>query len=89
MYMEPSSLQPFEEPDVKFTKVNIAKDIGEIKSNTFDNAVLTSLSCVTNTKSTATLVLRSHDQMQLSLPISFVSCRLFSPDNQLIQCEIN
>ena len=87
--IEPSSLQPFEEPDVKFTKVFIAKDIGEIKSNTFGSAVLNSLSCVTNKKSTATLVLRSHDRVRLSLSISFVSCKLFSPDNQLIQCEID
>ena len=87
--IEPSSLQPFEEPDVKFTKVFNENDIGEIKSNTFDSAVLTSLSCVANTKSTATLVLHSHDRMRLLLPISFVSCRLFSPDNQLIQCKID
>ena len=88
--VESTELYPVEKADIKFSKNSIIeKEIGDIKSSIFGKAVFSLPSCSPNIPSTATLTLQSQDGSPFSLPLSLVSCKLSSGNNQTIKCDIN
>ena len=91
LHINPIAHQPVEEADIKFTQNNIISDeIGEVKSSATNvRASLLRMPCSPNTPSTAILMLHSHDFSPVSLPLSLISCMLFSPgDSQPKECDI-
>ena len=90
--VEPTVFQPIEEPNTKFTQTSdIRNGIGKIFSHRYKEATLEKASYYpSNTPSTATLTLQSHDGSPFSLPPSLISCKLSPPgDSQPIKCHIN
>ena len=91
-HVDPTAFQPIEEANTKFTHNNkIGNGIGKISSYQYGKAILNlPRLCTTNTESTATLTLQSHDGSPFSLPPSLISCKLSSSgDSQPIKCDIN
>ena len=90
--VDPTVFQPIEEANTKFAQTsNIRNGIGKISSHRYEKATLEKAPCYpSNTPSTATLTLQSHDGSPFSLPPSFISCKLFSSgDSRRIKCDIN
>ena len=90
--VDPTVFQPIEEPDTKFTQTSdIRNGIGKISSHRYEKATLEKAPYYpSNTPSTATLTLQSHDGSPFSLSPSLISCKLSSPgDSQPIKCDIN
>ena len=90
--VNPTVFQPIEEPDTKFTQTSdIRNGIGKISSHRYEKATLEKAPYYpSNTPSTATLTLQSHDGSPFSLSPSLISCKLSSPgDSQPIKCDIN
>ena len=88
--IESTELYPVEKADIKFSKDDITeREIGDITSSIFGKAVFSLPSCSPNIPSTATLTLQSQDGSPFSLPLSLVSCKLSSGNNQTIKCDIN
>ena len=90
--VHPDVFQPIEEANITFTgNQTLVKSfaIGELKSKPFGQLVLVKNACYLGKKSTITLNLHSHDGCPISVPLSLISCELFSYDNQPIACDIN
>ena len=77
--------------DIKFIKrINIRDEIGEIMGKTYAKVFVKLCRCSSNTASTATLTLQSHDGSPFSLPPSLISCKLSSPGySRPIKCQIS
>ena len=91
-HVDPTAFQPIEETNTKFTQTNnIGNGIGNISSYQYRKAILSLPHlCTTNTESTATLTLQSHDGSPFSLPLSLIFCKISSPGKlQPIICDIN
>ena len=91
-HVDPTVFQPIEEPNTKFTQTSdIRNGIGKISSHRYEKATLEKVPYYpSNTPSTATLTLQSHDDSPFLLPPSHISCKLSSPGNsQSIKCHIN
>ena len=91
-HVDPTVFQPVEEANTKFTHAyNIGNGIGKISSYHYGKTILNLPHlCTTNTESTATLTLQSHDGSPFSLPPSLISCKISSPgDCRPIKCDIN
>jgi len=80
--VNPVVFQPIEEANITFTRnqtlVDKYEGIGELKSKTFGKSVLIKNACYAGEKSTITLKLQTQDEFQLSVPVSLISCELFS-----------
>ena len=90
--VDPTVFQPIEEPNTKFTQTSdIRNGIGKIFSHRYEKATLEKALCYpSNTPSTATFTLQSHDGSPFSLPPSLISCKLSSPgDSDSLKCDIN
>ena len=90
--VDPTVFQPIEEVNTKFAQTsNIRNGIGKISSHRYERASLEKSPCYpSNTPSTATLTLQSHDGSPFSLPPSLISCKLSSPGySQPIKCHFN
>ena len=91
-HVDPTVFQPIEEPNTKFTQTSdIRTGFGKISSYRYEKATLEKAPYYpSNTASTATLTLQSHDGSPFSLPPSLISCKLSPPgDSQPIKCHIN
>ena len=92
--VDPVVFQPIEEANITFTSNHTLVDeyqgIGEFKYKTFGKSVLVKNTCYIGKKSTITLNLQTQDGSPFSVPLSLISCELFSAgDSQLVSCDIN
>ena len=92
--VNPVVFQPIEEANITFTSnqalVDIFEGIGQLKFKTFGKSILVKNASYIGKKSTITLNLHTQDGYPFSVPLSLISCELFSADDsQLISCDIN
>ena len=92
--VNPVVFQPIEEANITFTSnqtlVDEYEGIGEFKSKTLGKWVFVKNICYAGKKSAVTLKLQTQDGSPFSVPLSLISCELFSADDsQLISCDIN
>ena len=89
-HVDPVVFQPIENCNMQFTKIDTTKKkIGLTTSTFFHKATLKASPCHLNQPSTATLTLHSHKGSPFSLPPSFISSILISPDQKhTVKCGI-
>ena len=90
--VDPTVFQPIEEPNTKFTQTSdLRNGIGKLSIHRYEKATLEKAPYYpSNTPSTATLTLQSHDGPPFSLPPSLISYKLSSPGySQPIKCHFN